>query len=636
MLRDFVILWINSHHMPDSNWIRRLLWLTVLAGLFLLLISFSIPSEQKNAWIFGLSRERILLSAGMLIGILLLALAAFTAKAETGWLPLAASRMTQSASLLTASLWVWFFFLFFTLATLASFLQLGGDWGSIPALLERSRSLLAWLAFIFLSISFFILRAYKAEYARPSFWDKRVLGRFFVTASLGMTILAHWIILIFRLEFYTSLSGWFFYFRSDPGTNLDWVFGLFWLSLPGIIHLATTRLSGWKALLLVMAWGYLLQLGFLWLHWGSFNPAADWTILRYDVYARVVTTSTSSAPELLRNYETLYGDNIFTGTKSPGFLLLYMLTNQAANTLFPNLGGGTAPLSQLVMFVFPAIAMTAVIPLYWLGRELPGNQHAIAPVLLLMVFPGMLLTTLFMDHTLYPVLFLLLTWFSYRLAQKGSFIQALGLGALYYLALFLAFALLPAVFMGLALIGLHFLLFQRTWQALQRGLLLAAGLAAGFTSLYVFFSTVFGYDALTRYQNAIETHRLAKNYLGGWETLPGTILLNNLDFGLGAGFPTLFMLLLLAGGLAWRLFQRKPITHMDWLQIAFFATFIVLNLSGQTRSETARLWLFTLPLLALFITDWLNKIFPSRRWVFWWMAAQLLTTFLLFKVSRFY
>lgn len=600
------------------------------------MLSFSIPSESQNAWLFGYSRERILLGSGMLFGIFTLILAAGTLKSESGWLPRVDTQLKESSNLLRATLWLWAVFFFSLTAYIFSVLSLDGNWGPIPAILDRTFGILLWILLLSIQMLFFLNKQYAHLYIQPNFWDRKELKRFGLVILLGGVTCLHWIILIFQLDAYTWLDGWYFYFRPHGSDHLDWVFWLLWLSIPAIVLLVKKYRQDWRAVFLVFLWGYLLQIGFLWMNWGGFDPTAEGTIWRYSVYARAVTEASYPPMEVIRNYDTYYGENIFTGTKPPGFLLAYMLANTLANSLFSGLGGYTTALSLFVMFAYPAIAMIVLLPLYWFGREFLGTENATAPLLMLPVFPGMLLTTLFMDQTLYPTIFLILAWLAFRLTRKEDLLMAFGVGVLYYLALFITFAILPAIFFGMSLIGFHFLFFQRHWAGVKNILKLSVGIGAGFAGTYALFSHFLGYDALTRYQQAIETHRLAKSYPDGLVNLPGTILLNNVDFSLGAGFPTLILLAVISGGVLYRAFQRQPVTKIVWLEVAFFAMFIVLNLSGQTRSETARLWLFTLPLIALFITDLLNRIYPKQNWLFWWMAAQLLTTFLLFKFSRFY
>lgn len=619
-------------------WIERIFWFSMLTGIFLLGAFLMQPSEPENAWRLGYSRERVLLAAMMLCGVLAFLAAAVSARAGFLWFNGSLLRLERflSASdetLLVTSLTLGAGILLLSVSILLSVLPLDHNWGALPVIWQRLRALMIWGVILLAQAILVLFFNFRKRYLCRRFWSLAVLGRFALVFGLLVLTFAFWLVMFFQLPLYTSLDGWFFYFRPRLDHEREWLFGLMLAGSLGVAHLITRRSHNgtFGAILLLMLWGYLLQMGFMWMEWGSLERMSEKYIVRYAAYAEAIAAA-PPALEMIRDYESLYGKNMYTGTKAPGFILIYRLVQRLSEALPP--GSQVSNLNQVVTFAFPALATLVVLPLTGLSKDLLGSERQLIPALLYFSFPSVLLMSLFPDQALYPAVFVLLIWPAIRLAEKGNFWQALGLGALLYLALFLAFALLPAIFMVFLLLGFHFFLFGKTRASFWRTLSLAGGLVVGILGAYCFFSSVFGYDALTRYIHAMEMHRLAKHYQADWAALPAIILLNNFDFALGAGFATLLLLGVIVVSSISNVFRGQT-QRMDWVILAFAGMVVALNLAGQTRSETARLWLFLLPLTAVFAADFFSRLF-RRNWLYWLIIFQLLTTFFVYRFQRFY
>lgn len=619
-------------------WIERISWFSMQTGIFLLGALLMQPSEPENAWWLGYSRERVLLAAMMLCGVLAFLVAAVSVRAGFLWFNGGLLRLERflSASdetLLVTSLTLGAGILLLSVSILLSVLPLDHNWGPLPVIWQRLRALMIWGVILLAQAILVLFFNFRKRYLCRRFWSLAVLGRFALVFGLLVLTFAFWLVMFFQLPLYTSLDGWFFYFRPRLDHEREWLFGLMLAGSLGVAHLISRRSHNgtFGAILLLMLWGYLLQMGFMWMEWGSLERMSEKYIVRYAAYAEAIA-ATPPALEMIRDYESLYGKNMYTGTKAPGFILIYRLVQRLSEALPP--GRQVPNLNQVVTFAFPALATLVVLPLTGLSKDLLGSERQLIPALLYFSFPSVLLMSLFPDQALYPAVFVLLIWPAIRLAEKGNFWQALGLGALLYLALFLAFALLPAIFMVFLLLGFRFLLFGKTRASFWRTLSLAGGLIVGFLGAYWLFSSVFGYDALTRYIHAMEMHRLAKHYQADWAALPAIILLNNFDFALGAGFATLLLLGVIVFSSISNVFRGQT-QRMDWVILAFAGMVVALNLAGQTRSETARLWLFLLPLTAVFAADFFSRLF-RRNWLYWLIIFQLLTTFFVYRFQRFY
>jgi hypothetical protein len=76
---------------------------------------------------------------------------------------------------------------------------------------------------------------------------------------------------------------------------------------------------------------------------------------------------------------------------------------------------------------------------------------------------------------------------------------------------------------------------------------------------------------------------------------------------------------------------------LDVLALGFIATYVGLNVFGQTRGEVGRLWLFMVPVLVLLACDEVKNLFGRRPMTtYLLLGAELITTFLIFKFSDFF
>ncbi len=463
----------------NRAWIERISWFSTLLGIFLLGVFLMQPSEPDNAWWLGYSRERVFLAAMMLGGVIISLAAAVSARAGFAWFNSGLLRLEQflsssSETLLWVSLSLAAALILLSFTILLSVLPLNYNWGSLPVILERLRALMIWGAILLAQAILVLLFNYRHNYTNRNFWSLAVLGRFALIVCLfGLTLVA-WLVMFFQLPLYESLEGWFFYFRPRVDHQREWWFALLLAGSFGLTYILIRRKGRgiFGAMALLMLWGYLLQLGFMWMEWGSLERMSEKYIVRYAAYAEAIANPPHPL-EITRAYESLYGKNIYTGTKAPGFMLIYWLAQRLADTLPPD--GEIPNLNKVVTFVFPALAALVVLPLTALAQDLLGNDKQLIPSLLYFSFPGIVLISLFPDQALYPLVFILVIWLAIQLTEKGNAWQALALGMLLYLALFLSFALLPAVFMTFLLLGLHFLLFGRRRAAFWRSLSLAGG-----------------------------------------------------------------------------------------------------------------------------------------------------------------
>ncbi len=184
-----------------------------------------------------------------------------------------------------------------------------------------------------------------------------------------------------------------------------------------------------------------------------------------------------------------YGDDWYLGTKPPGVLAVYILTEKAASIFLPaaDSAGRFLSLTTFAAYVFPFLAFLLLLPLYRLARGLSlTEQEGLLAAALYVAVPSVLLIPLFLDQVLYPLIFisvLLLAWYAW---EKKSWPLALLTGAAVYLALYLGFSLLALVPLIPLWFGLQTLLHRDEHpikESIKLGLAFAAGLLAAFLSL---------------------------------------------------------------------------------------------------------------------------------------------------------
>ena len=106
------------------------------------------------------------------------------------------------------------------------------------------------------------------------------------------------------------------------------------------------------------------------------------------------------------------------------------------------------------------------------------------------------------------------------------------------------------------------------------------------------------YDPIFRYHQAFQNHREIKHFETSLENLARYALLNNSEFMVWSGFPMLILFFASTGRSIYTLL-RNQVTRFNIFTIAFFLTYLVINLLGQTKGEVGRMWMFLLPVISV-------------------------------------
>ncbi len=265
--------------------------------------------------------------------------------------------------------------------------------------------------------------------------------------------------------------------------------------------------------------------------------------------------------------------------------------------------------SATVQMSVPILSGLIVWPLYRLGRAVYDEATALRAALLWPLLPSVALWATRWDpfYALFTVLALIAIHFALSRRKLIGFLIG---GLVFSMGLFFTFGnVIIALLLGLyALIWLvgHANRPGLTW-LLAGAALFAAGAIAWWIALWL----IYGLDPIALWRTAVSIHLgLERSYIT-W------LFFDVYDFLVFMGI--VISVLWIARVIKAARKARAPQRSIDVLTFAFVAGLLVLDLSGTSRGEVARLWAFLLPLPLLGAMYRL----PSRPWVFTSVIALL-------------
>lgn len=269
----------------------------------------------------------------------------------------------------------------------------------------------------------------------------------------------------------------------------------------------------------------------------------------------------------LGEYGTLLrGAPLHAKTKPPGPIAFYTWTIR----LF---GNARAPLAAAVLISLLSVA--AIVATWWMVRSLAGEEAALQAATLLALTPSMTLMFPSLDIT-YPIVtcLLLATWLA-ALAH-GRAREAALFGLLLFFATMTSYSFL-VLGAPLAIVTL----------VRRRHALRATSIAiVTCVAAYALFWLVTRFDPIAAFRTATAMQQQLLTQLH--RPWPRTIPYDLLDFALGSAWvPVLLAALWLT--------RRER----DAVAYAALATPLIVAVTGLLQSETARVWIFLLPLLML-------------------------------------
>ena len=249
-------------------------------------------------------------------------------------------------------------------------------------------------------------------------------------------------------------------------------------------------------------------------------------------------------------------------------------------------------------FLIPLLSCLTIIPVYLTTQIMYGSRVALRSVMIFIFFPSMMFFIPINDAFL-P----LFSATSLYLMVKGIYENKL---ILLFLSGIVLFAGASFTLLFLPLLLFFFLFFTYTLylrKSLQFKKYIVKGCAfvVGFflPAIVIYMTYKFNFLEMIHVIMSNAPHMNSRSY-----TL--WIFYNLYDFFIFSGIPvTVAFLLLLKNEL--KKVLKKKWKHVDSLFISFFLFLLVLNFSGTTRGEVARIWLPLLPFLAICVAAFLTN-----------------------------
>lgn len=471
-----------------------------------------------------------------------------------------------------------------------------------------------------------------------------------------------------------GLRGWAVHPRGwswaliDPAPLWRWL-PLLGLGLAGALLIYASvhyRISPRYSLLALVILGYPGQLSALWLKDPNPNQLLFERVLNRSFTGYFTSATRASAVyTFFGGYADAFANDDpatrlcgHCRTHPPGPILFYWLPIQAVQSLpsdaqrglWNSLAGGLqisvpAPLSPMppAQAIAGALgshlvllgAALIVIPLYGLARRLAQGQWTILLAALGLVVPGILLMSPEFDQ-LYATATAALFYLAIRGLTGGKNQAAWGAAAGLWFALWLYWSFGLWVLVGpLFLLALSVALglmpgpVHRRWRYVA---VWAAGLTVGVALPWALLWGLFQFDVPRVVQLAGEQHLKGLTVLRPYAPW---LLFNLVDFLQFVGLP--LVVVSLATAFTWRdTHYAQPgnptdprrsilmrfIMRTNIYTLIFWATLLLLDLSGTVRGEVGRLWIFLVPMVLMGVYDAVGRGLLGTRAVWLLLAAQ--------------
>lgn len=216
--------------------------------------------------------------------------------------------------------------------------------------------------------------------------------------------------------------------------------------------------------------------------------------------------------------------------------------------------------------------------------------------------------------------------------------MALLSGVAYYVAVFFSFGLI--IIGAFYLVPLFLLVAKDLSKNLRISILLLITAVAGAIASDIFARLLIQYNIYSRYIHAMEHHLGWK----GWEnTLQNFVSANTtniIEYSVWIGMPvSLILIFALRRSIIKVFIDHKADNHSIFGSVLAGVIFL-LFLVGKTKAETARLWLFLLPVVCITSADHLGQMIPNprlrRSMVFFVLLLELGTTYFILRYQDFF
>ncbi|MCJ7623938.1 MAG: hypothetical protein MUO76_10580 [Anaerolineaceae bacterium] len=648
----------------NKNVVMRFLSLILLVGVMTTAWIFGTPSETSSAVFLGLSSLRLLLALLNLIllsfigGVYLICL--ISPHRLEKLLKDLDKQLLEQSRLVPLSLTLAYFSLIGSvgLILIVSISQnnypfymqkMGAHFPTLHAYAKHALPMLVFFVSTIAILLILFITQYAGQYKDKRLWHRGDILKTALVLVISSATLLHWLILTLRLELLYHIPGWSWWIDVKPFTIRDTAFAVLLLMMVTTAYLVQKKPQAvLRNLTLVLFIGYAAQLSLgIVVGEGVESLRQRYYTSDHSIYAHLATRNELSLLDTVRQYESLYGNTLsFQSTKPPGVMLIHIELERLINHPSAQVDDQARfhNLSRAIAWIFPFVSLLTLFMIYifvrWVANGQPDTAASLIAALLYTSAANVISLALFMDQVIYPWLFLSIAGLIVLSFRRQSILLGFLTGCALYIALFFSFAVMPIfAFSGIyALIDWWLNRNERSWRH-QVTILLAFG--GGILLLFLILYFMLNYDFISRLQWSLKVVRSYDYYqrlgLTPEESVSlitrirqtiAAAFLNNIDFAVGIGLP-LFSLYLVRVGKTLQAFIQKRATHAEGVLGALFGTFVALNIYAPIHGEAARLWLYWVPMVAIFAGIEITCLAKRKPWVLYLLLATQVVTLVL-------
>ncbi len=459
-------------------------------------------------------------------------------------------------------------------------------------------------------------------------------NKYLLLIILTLTV-AYCITLALNIPVFQQLRFWFWQFGYKPVNDWWIILIIAFVSYVSVaIVLKHHHNRKFNVLLLIVS-GFFLQLGFSFLEGKGFDSLRDRLIVDGHSEFAVTATRIDDIETIACNYEELADSNKlgqFPKSKPPGALIVYTLAGKAAG-LFSESADPQERYHSMIefaVFFFPLLSYLVLIPLYGIGKELLPGKYANLPGLLYIFIPAVNLVTMNLDQVLYPLLMAVCTWLALLAVKKNNCLFSLACGAMLYVSLYITFSLTFLIPFLLLMIAVFHIFLSSGRERLFSLSVHYLAFIGGFAVLALAMKLGTDYDMVLRFEKAIQFHADWKVWepTAKWVTFYAGLNIVEICVWSGFAFTVVFFMGLFRSSAN---LLRKNIDLISVITVVFSAIVLLQAFLGYTKGETARLWLFLVPVACLTVANEINLRFKFRPdfSVKFILLLELVTTFMI-------
>ena len=400
------------------------------------------------------------------------------------------------------------------------------------------------------------------------------------------------------------------------------------ICLAGIYYLIylTERKERKKSNLWFLSWfvilGFLLQLAILFYSRAGLNVLVNRII--YPGINGYFTTALTihSFPEFIHNFNSqLGGFPMYAKFHPPGAVLFFYFFFAVFHFFAPFLSflnhifpahndvaliwkGLTDYQKATVLFTgvfIPFLAEVTIVPLYFCARLVYGEKVAMRNAIMFLFVPSMFLFTP-QNDTFMPLLTAIFLYcFVYGLVKRKIVMIFLS-GVILGISCSFTLTFLPLLgFLGL--LGIIYAIQKKL--SLKQVTNYSVMLLLGFLLVPLLLLFLFQFNSIEMIQRIMYYHYS----IFRWRKYSVWIFYNLYDFFLFIGIPlTIFFCMMFYQNCKELLKQKSAyIKKTDFIFLAFVLMLFIVDISGSVRGETARIWTPFIPILVLFLSNFMTK-----------------------------